>query len=74
MKLKDLSAVKTVAERHEGVLAYVTNLFKDSKVVESFSDRLVFEIPQKDVSSVAQCFRNLEKGRCILTLILVFTK
>lgn len=63
MKLKDMSAVKTVTERHEGVLSYVSNLFKDSKIVESFSDRLVFEIPQSDVSSVAQCFRTLEKGK-----------
>ncbi|XP_026281728.1 cholesterol transporter ABCA5 isoform X3 [Frankliniella occidentalis] len=69
MKLKDLSSIKTVSERHEGVLAYVTNLFKDSKIVESFSDRLVFEIPQKDVSSVAQCFRNLEKAKRDLNII-----
>lgn len=69
MKLKDMSSTKTVSERHDGVLSYVSNLFKDSKLVESFSDRLVFEIPQKDVSSVAQCFRNLEKAKRDLSII-----
>lgn len=69
MKLKDLSSVKTVSERHQGVIAYVKNLFNDSKLVESFSDRLVFEIPQKDVSSVAQCFRNLEKAKRDLNIV-----
>lgn len=43
---------------------FVYELFPDSKVEESFGDRIVCSIPQHNVSSLAQCFESLERGEC----------
>lgn len=42
---------------------FVHELFPDSVVEDSFGDRIVSSIPQDNVSSLAQCFESLEKGR-----------
>lgn len=41
---------------------FVNELFPDSRVEESFGDRIVCSIPQHNVSSLAQSFESLEKG------------
>lgn len=42
---------------------FVYELFPDAKIEESFGDRIVCSIPQHNVSSLAQSFESLEKGR-----------
>lgn len=46
---------------------FVYELFPDARVEESFGDRIVCSIPQHNVSSLAQCFDRLEKGKEIKT-------
>jgi ATP-binding cassette subfamily A (ABC1) protein 5 len=41
---------------------FVFEMFPDAKVEESFGDRIVWSIPQDNVTSLAQCFEKLEKG------------
>lgn len=42
---------------------FVSGLFPDASLQESFADRLVFSVPQQSVPSLANCFSELEKGR-----------
>lgn len=42
--------------------SFVSELFPDARVEESFGDRIVCSIPQHNVSSLAQSFESLEKG------------
>ena len=42
---------------------FVTDLFPSAILEESFADRLVYSIPQHAVSSLADCFSRLEKGK-----------
>lgn len=42
---------------------FVTDLFPSATLEESFADRLVYSVPQQAVSSLAECFSRLEKGR-----------
>jgi ATP-binding cassette, subfamily A (ABC1), member 5 len=44
---------------------FVYELFPDAKVEESFGDRIVCSIPQSNVSSLAQSFECLEKGKSL---------
>lgn len=41
---------------------FVTGIFADANLEESFADRLVFSVPQQSVHSLAECFVALEKG------------
>lgn len=41
---------------------YVEQMFPDATIQESFADRLVYSVPQQSVTSLAQCFKQLEKG------------
>lgn len=43
---------------------FINELFPDSRVEESFGDRIACSIPQHNVSSLAQSFESLEKGEC----------
>lgn len=42
--------------------AFVERQFKDARLEESFADRLVYSVPQQSVSSLAECFAQLERG------------
>lgn len=48
--------------RSTALRQFVTELFPDASLEESFADRLVYSVPQQAVSSLAQCFSKLEKG------------
>lgn len=53
----------TEQEERSGLLrAFVSDLFPDACLEESFADRLVYSVPQNAVSSLAQCFSKLERG------------
>lgn len=50
-------------ERRSAVLRqFVVDLFPDACLEESFADRLVYSVPQHAVSSLAECFHQLERG------------
>jgi ATP-binding cassette, subfamily A (ABC1), member 5 len=51
-------------ERVQTLRNFVTDLFPDACLEESFADRLVYSVPQHSVISLAQCFSKLEKGKC----------
>ncbi|XP_014224369.1 ATP-binding cassette sub-family A member 5-like isoform X2 [Trichogramma pretiosum] len=47
---------------------FVTGLFHDATLEESFADRLVFGVPQHSVHSLAECFTQLEKAKIELDI------
>lgn len=49
-------------ERSAMLRSFVAELFPDATLEESFADRLVYSLPQNAVSSLAQCFSQLERG------------
>lgn len=49
-------------ERSTILRLFVAQLFPDACLEESFADRLVYSVPQNAVSSLAQCFLQLERG------------
>lgn len=69
VKLKHIEYYKTSiesivekVERTQALRIFVSNLFPDAILEESFADRLVYSVPQHAVSSLADCFSKLEKG------------
>lgn len=61
----------TQDDRVQALKNFVNDLFPDACLEESFADRLVYSVPQHAVSSLAQCFHNLEKGvPGVLTVVL----
>lgn len=50
-------------ERSATLREFVAKLFPDACLEESFADRLVYSVPQNAVSSLAQCFSKLERGK-----------
>ncbi|XP_043578785.1 cholesterol transporter ABCA5-like isoform X1 [Bombus pyrosoma] len=47
---------------------FVSSLFPDATLEESFADRLVFAVPQHAVTSLAECFTQLEKAKLELDI------
>ncbi|KAG8236659.1 hypothetical protein J437_LFUL014507 [Ladona fulva] len=58
----DSTPTASAADRQAGLRAFVSSLFPDATLEESFADRLVFCVPQHAVTSLAQCFMQLERG------------
>lgn len=50
-------------ERIQALKLFVNDLFPDATLDEIFADRLVYSVPQHAVSSLAECFSRLEKGK-----------
>lgn len=46
----------------DDVKNFVATSFRNAIPEEEFADRLVFEVPQSTVDSLADCFLNLENG------------
>lgn len=53
------------SDRHSDLKEFVAGLFPDATLEESFADRLMFSVPQHAVTSLAECFSQLEIGNCI---------
>ncbi|XP_071448970.1 cholesterol transporter ABCA5-like [Hetaerina americana] len=64
----DSTPTASVTDRQAGLRAFVSSLFPDATVEESFADRLVFCVPQHAVTSLAQCFTQLEKAKVELDI------
>lgn len=64
MKLRggDSTPTSDSGDRHNELREFVSALFIDATLQESFADRLVFSVPQQSVPSLANCFMQLEKG------------
>lgn len=67
MKLRggDSTPTSTSGDRPTELREFVSGLFPDAQLQESFADRLVFSVPQRSVPSLANCFTQLEKGECL---------
>lgn len=70
VKLKHIQYLQTSiesivekVERTQALRLFVSNLFPDAILEESFADRLVYSVPQHAVSSLADCFSKLEKAK-----------
>lgn len=57
-----IESIVEKVERTQALRLFVSNLFPDAVLEESFADRLVYSVPQHAVSSLADCFSKLEKG------------
>ena len=64
MKLRggDRTPTTPSSDRHSDLKEFVGGLFPDATLEESFADRLMFSVPQHAVTSLAECFSQLEKG------------
>ena len=58
----DCTPTTPSGNRVSGLKDFVTGMFPDATLEESFADRLVFSVPQHSVHSLAECFSQLEKG------------
>lgn len=69
MKLRggDSTPTSDSGDRHNELREFVSALFIDATLQESFADRLVFSVPQQSVPSLANCFMQLEKGNSRLS-------
>ncbi|GLH01026.1 Probable multidrug resistance-associated protein lethal(2)03659 [Gryllus bimaculatus] len=70
MKLKggDRTPTTPSSDHSKDLKEFVKHQFKNSSLDESFADRLVFSVPQSSVTSLAQCFKQLEKAKMDLDI------
>ncbi|XP_060533320.1 cholesterol transporter ABCA5-like [Cylas formicarius] len=70
MKLRggDSTPTSNSSDRNAELREFVTGLFADATLQESFADRLVFSVPQQSVPSLAKCFSQLEKAKIDLDI------
>ena len=59
----DCTPTTPTSNRVNALNEFVTGLFHDATLEESFADRLVFGVPQHSVTSLADCFTQLEQGK-----------
>nr|CAD7408080.1 unnamed protein product [Timema cristinae] len=76
MKLRggDRTPTTPSSDRHADLKEFVAGLFPDATLEESFADRLVFSVPQHAVTSLAECFSQLEKATESYYLFWLYTK
>lgn len=59
----DVACDERQERRSAALRQFVVDLFPDASLEESFADRLVYSVPQHAVSSLAECFHQLERGK-----------
>ncbi|XP_018316793.1 ATP-binding cassette sub-family A member 5 [Mycetomoellerius zeteki] len=64
----DCTPTTPSGDRIAGLKEFVAGLFPDATLEESFADRLVFAVPQHSVTSLAECFTQLEKAKLELDI------
>ncbi|XP_054008556.1 cholesterol transporter ABCA5-like isoform X3 [Hylaeus anthracinus] len=64
----DCTPTTPSGDRITGLKEFVSSLFPDASLEESFADRLVFGVPQHAVNSLAECFMQLEKAKLELDI------
>lgn len=75
MKLRggDRTPTTPGSNRTDDLKDFVGELFPDAVLEESFADRLVFSVSQQAVTSLAECFSKLEKGKKIISVPLLIS-
>ncbi|XP_021921419.1 ATP-binding cassette sub-family A member 5-like [Zootermopsis nevadensis] len=70
MKLRggDRTPTTPSSDRHCDLKEFVAGLFPDATLEESFADRLMFSVPQHAVTSLAECFSQLETAKSELDI------
>ncbi|GFG35680.1 hypothetical protein Cfor_11467 [Coptotermes formosanus] len=70
MKLRggDRTPTTPSSDRHSDLKEFVAGLFPDATLEESFADRLMFSVPQHAVTSLAECFSQLETAKSELDI------
>ncbi|XP_033331289.2 cholesterol transporter ABCA5 isoform X1 [Megalopta genalis] len=64
----DCTPTTPSGDRINSLKEFVSSLFSDATLEESFADRLVFGVPQQAVNSLAECFMQLEKAKLELDI------
>ncbi|XP_031848316.1 cholesterol transporter ABCA5 isoform X1 [Nomia melanderi] len=64
----DCTPTTPSGDRITSLKEFVSSLFPDASLEESFADRLVFGVPQHAVNSLAECFMQLEKAKLELDI------
>ncbi|CAK9823283.1 Cholesterol transporter ABCA5 [Anthophora retusa] len=64
----DCTPTTPSGDRISSLKEFVSSLFPDATLEESFADRLVFAVPQHAVNSLAECFMQLEKAKLELDI------
>ncbi|KAK1133937.1 hypothetical protein K0M31_011724 [Melipona bicolor] len=64
----DCTPTTPSGDRITSLKEFVSSLFPDATLEESFADRLVFAVPQHAVTSLAECFTQLEKAKLELDI------
>ncbi|XP_017752415.1 PREDICTED: ATP-binding cassette sub-family A member 2-like [Eufriesea mexicana] len=64
----DCTPTTPSGDRITSLKEFVSSLFPDATLEESFTDRLVFAVPQHAVNSLAECFMQLEKAKLELDI------
>ncbi|XP_017880849.1 ATP-binding cassette sub-family A member 5-like isoform X1 [Ceratina calcarata] len=64
----DCTPTTPSGDRITSLKEFVSGLFPDATLEESFADRLVFAVPQHAVTSLAECFTQLEKAKLELDI------
>ncbi|XP_006608402.1 ABC transporter A family member 1-like isoform X1 [Apis dorsata] len=64
----DCTPTTPSGDRITSLKEFVSSLFPDATLEESFADRLVFAVPQHAVNSLAECFMQLEKAKLELDI------
>ncbi|CAK9809913.1 Cholesterol transporter ABCA5 [Anthophora plagiata] len=64
----DCTPTTPSGDRISSLKEFVSSLFPDATLEESFADRLVFAVPQHAVTSLAECFMQLEKAKLELDI------
>ena len=59
----DTSIAGDLGARISGLHSHVLTLFSTADWVESFAERVTYNIPQKSVASLSSVFGSLEEGR-----------
>lgn len=64
----DMTPTSDSGDRHDELREFISSLFPEATLQESFADRLVFSVPQQSVPSLANCFKQLEKAKVELDI------
>ncbi|XP_043274650.1 ABC transporter A family member 1-like isoform X2 [Venturia canescens] len=64
----DCTPTTPSGDRISSLKDFVGGMFPDATLEESFADRLVFAVPQHSVTSLADCFTQLEKAKLELDI------
>lgn len=64
LEVKINSDDRAASEKEEMIKQFVNDVFPLATLEETFSDHLIFSIPQSSVKSLAHCFSKIESGNC----------